>query len=98
MLGRFHRPGQHGIWDDFEAPRRGADTQTLGKTGQDPHDQLDLRLFTVQEHATGLQKVATARRIVELTPGSTTGMTVSAQIAKPQPTPEVTARMRTKVL
>src|SRR2546425_8026446 len=48
--------------------------------------------------AHGLQKVAAARRTVELTPGSATGMAVGAQSAKPQPPPEVTARMRTKVL
>ena len=45
---------------DLEDPRRGADTETFGQAGQDPHDALDCRLFAVEERAMRLQKVALA--------------------------------------
>src|SRR5262245_15680981 len=52
----------------------------------------------MKDRAVRLQKVALARRTMQLTPGTTAGMPVGAQVAQPQPTPVVTAWMRTKVL
>ena len=51
LLGRFDQPVQHRVGIDLEDPRRGADTQTLGQAGQDPHDQLHRGLFAVEDRA-----------------------------------------------
>ena len=82
---------------DLEDPRRGADSETFSQSSQDLHDQIAHRLFAVEERAMRLQKVTLARRTVKLAPGAATGMTVGAQITKPQPTPVVTLGVGTKV-
>src|SRR5262245_36289755 len=76
---------------------RGANTETFSQTGQDANDELDRRLFCVEKRVMGLQKVAVARSAMELAPGTTTGMTVGAQIAQTEPPPVITTGMRTKV-
>jgi hypothetical protein len=97
LLGSFAQPVQHRIGVDLEDPRRGADTETFSQASQDAHDQLDRRLFAVEEGAMGLQKVALTRDTVELAPGAAAGMTVGAEIAQPEPAPIVTIAVRTKV-
>ena len=57
LLGRLGQPLQHRVGSDLEDPRRGADTQALSQTGQDPHDELDRGLFAVENRAMGLQKI-----------------------------------------
>src|SRR5262245_15755729 len=51
----------------------------------------------MEERAMRLQKVALARRAVELAPGAPTGMPVRAQIATPAPALIVTMAVRTEV-
>src|SRR5262249_35655380 len=97
LLRRLDQPLKNGSGSDLKDPRRGADTQTLSQTGQDPHDEFDCRLFAVEDRAMRLQKIPLARRAVELPPGATTGMTIGSEIAKPQPPPVITTGMRTKV-
>src|SRR5215813_2043114 len=46
----------------------------------------------------GLQKVAVARRAMELAPRAATGMAVGAQVSQPQPAPIATAPMGAEVL
>ena len=51
LLGRFGQPVQHGVGGDLEDAGRGADTQALRQTGQDPHDAFDLGVFAVEDRA-----------------------------------------------
>src|SRR5262245_30238714 len=79
---------------DLEDPSRGADTQALGHTRQNPHDQLHRRLFAMEEGAMGLQKVALTRGTVELAPGAAPGMTAGAEILQHGPAPNGTTPVR----
>src|SRR5262249_61421211 len=83
---------------DLEDPSRGADTQALGQTGQDAHNEVDCGLFTVEDRAVGLQKVALASSTVELTPRAAAGMAIGPQIVQPQPAAIVTMAVGTKML
>jgi hypothetical protein len=45
---------KHRVGVDLEDPNPGADTQTFSQAGQDAHNQLDCRLFAVEEGAVRL--------------------------------------------
>ena len=53
--------------------------------------------WNVKNRAVMLGKIAVARGAVQLSPGTTTGMTIGPEIAKPQPASVVTTGMRTKM-
>jgi hypothetical protein len=57
LLGPFDQPLQHGVRRDLEDPRRGADTETFRQASHNPHDELDCRLFVVENRPVGLQKI-----------------------------------------
>ena len=51
LLRRFYQPVQDRIGVDLEDPSGGANTQAFGQARQDAHDQLDSRLFAMEERA-----------------------------------------------
>jgi hypothetical protein len=81
LLGRLDQPVQDRLGVDLKDPRRGTDTQALGQARQDAHDELDRGLFTMEERTMRLKEVAFASGTVELSPRTTTGMAIGAQVA-----------------
>jgi hypothetical protein len=80
LVGCFNEPVQHGVRVNLKHPRRASDAQALGQTGDHPHDQLWCHTLAVKERAEGLEKIAFAGETLELTPRTTIGMAVRAQI------------------
>src|SRR2546428_6784546 len=93
----FSQPLQHRIRVHLEHPRGGPNAQTLSQTRQHAHDQLHGDLFAMKDGAMMLGKIAFARGTVELSPGTTIGMPIGAQIAPSQPAAIATAGMGTEV-
>src|SRR5262249_59517610 len=92
----LHEPAEHRVGIDLEDPRRPADAQALCEATDDVHDEVDRDALAMEQGAVMLWKVAFAGRTVELTPRTTAGMAVGAQVAQPQPATGVTARVRTE--
>src|ERR1044071_8250888 len=65
-----HYPLQHRVGINLEDPSGGADTQTFGQAGHNPHDQLHRGLFAMEARAVMFGKLALARDAVKLPPGA----------------------------
>jgi hypothetical protein len=61
------------------------------------HDEVDRHTFAMKDRAMGLEEVAPATAAIQLAPGATTGMTVGADIAQPEPATIATVRIRTEM-
>src|SRR5215510_13889147 len=61
------------------------------------HEQVHRDAFAMEQGPVGLQKVAIAAGTVQLTPGTTAGMAIRAEVPSPQPSTIITAGIGTEV-
>jgi hypothetical protein len=67
LLSCFGQPVQHRVGVDFEDPSHGTNAPALSQAGQDAYNQLDCRLFAVEDHAVGIVSKPVRRPVDKLT-------------------------------
>jgi hypothetical protein len=97
LLGGLHQPPQHCIGIDLEDARRAPDTQPLSETRDDAHDEVGRGVFTMKNRAVGLREIPVTGDTLQLTPGLTAGMPISADVATAESAMVETIRSRTEV-
>jgi hypothetical protein len=98
LVHSFSQPLQHRVGVNLEHPRRGPNAKAQRQTRQHTHDQLHGHLLPMQDRAMMFGKIALARGVVELSPGTATRMAVGPEVAQPAPAAIATARIGTEVL
>ena len=89
----FNEPWQDGVGINFAHPRGPTEAQAFSQACDDTYDAFDRGTLAMQERAEGLHEIALASGAVELTPGTTIGMTVGAEIAPAHPATLGTVRV-----
>ena len=83
---------------DLEDTSHGADAQPFGQRADGPHHQLGGDARAMQGRAMGLETIGPTGPTPPLPPPSTTGMTVGADIATPDPSVIGTAPTRAEMV
>jgi hypothetical protein len=98
LLRRLHEPLQDRLRVHLEDPRRAPDTHAFGQARDDAHDALDGSALAMKERAKGLKKIAATGDTQQLSPGTTIGMAIGAQIPPGDPAPIGTVWVGAKML
>src|SRR5712691_6349353 len=97
MLRNVNQPGQDGIRVHLEHPGDSADAQALSQRAHRPHQPLGRHALAMQWRAMGLLEVAATAGAMQLSPWSTAGMPIGAEIAEPHPALIRTVRIRAEM-
>src|SRR5215510_14993752 len=85
MVGRLTQPRQRGVWLDFKHPRHRTNSQPFGQSRDCAHDPLSRVGLAIQGRAVRFEKIGVTGHAVELAPGLTPRMAVSADITPCHP-------------
>src|SRR5215468_8474783 len=97
LLSALPQPLAHRVGGHLAHASRGANAQPFRQACQHVDDALHRGVLAMKNRAVVLRKIAVARRAVQLSPGTTTGMSVGPQVVQPPPPSIVTSGVGTKM-
>ena len=96
LLCSFDQPLQDGLGRPRN-PCGASDAHTFGQAREDAHDELDRGALAMKDRTKGLEKIAATGDTQQLSPGTTIGMAIGAEIPPGDPTPIRTVRVRAEM-
>jgi hypothetical protein len=97
LVRRLYQPPSYRMGVPLKPPRRAPDASPLGQAREHAHDAFHRLALAMEERAMRLQEITFASGAVELTPGTTIGMAIGPQVARPQAAALAAVAVGTKV-
>jgi hypothetical protein len=94
VLRRLDQSGEHRVRVNLKDARHGTDAKAFGES---PHQHVGIDLLAVKRGAVRLEEITAAAQTHELSPATSSGMTVGAAITEADPAVIRTSSMRAKM-
>ena len=97
VISGLRQPASHRVGIGLKDPGRGADAEPFGQCRGGPHQLVRINRLAMKQRAMGFQEMPLAAEAKQVTPASTLGRAVGADIAQAHPTVVRAGGMGTEV-